>query len=396
MRCATELAILRFCSHTPPGPTLAATCSSRQNTRVSSAPEARVHGCLTLFFCGATVEQGSFHLNPNHLHALIHALLGQGINHHKSPFVVSHTSLIRRVAMLTFTGLSCAALDESPNGRDAVLALMPQCAPLMCPGSVTKAYALAPLLLRTTLSKKGASAAAVPAPKTGKSKKKKKKRMDQGAMQLTQEELEFNEFPLRPGPDGKPLIDFVSTSEYHAVPPPGAVDVAALDCEMVITVQGIMEVARISLMDEQENVLMDVFVKPQNPISDYCTRWSGITPETPLELDLATARDRLLQVCAALLGGSCLTMVGGTVLQFVSPTTILVGHSLDSDLKVSMSPLTHSSCPRSSPVAVPSLGPHVLRGYLCALSTLSGPALQAGSQGSGLDVSQGRHPRRRA
>lgn len=64
----------------------------------------------------------------------------------------------------------------------------------------------------------------------------------------------------------------------------------ALDCEMCQTCEG-SEVTRLTLVDERRAVLLDAFIKPYNPITDYHTRYSGITPEI-----MATCTTRLEQV----------------------------------------------------------------------------------------------------
>ncbi|GBG85051.1 hypothetical protein CBR_g39514 [Chara braunii] len=91
-------------------------------------------------------------------------------------------------------------------------------------------------------------------------------------------------------------------------------EMAALDCEMCQTQEG-LEVTRISMVDTNGKVLLDRLVKPKNPITDYLTQYSGITPE--LLNDVTTT----------------LADVQKDFLKLVSADTFLVGHSLDSDLK---------------------------------------------------------------
>ncbi|KAL6259234.1 hypothetical protein P5V15_009153 [Pogonomyrmex californicus] len=90
--------------------------------------------------------------------------------------------------------------------------------------------------------------------------------------------------------------------------------VYALDCEMCYTTHG-LELTRVTIIDEDCKVIYETLVKPQNPIIDYNTRFSGITEE-----DMKDVTTTILDVQA-------------TILTMFSDKTILVGHSLESDFK---------------------------------------------------------------
>ncbi|KAH7060798.1 hypothetical protein B0J12DRAFT_565601 [Macrophomina phaseolina] len=90
--------------------------------------------------------------------------------------------------------------------------------------------------------------------------------------------------------------------------------ILAMDCEMCKTGEDVFELTRISVVDWDENVVMDEFVKPERPITDYLTPYSGITEEklAKVTTTLADIQKRLLEI--------------------ITPQTILVGHSINSDL----------------------------------------------------------------
>lgn len=87
----------------------------------------------------------------------------------------------------------------------------------------------------------------------------------------------------------------------------------ALDCEMSYTTFG-LELTRVTVVDTDMQVVYDTFVKPDNEIVDYNTRFSGVT-----EADLADTSISLRDVQAVLLS-------------MFNADTILIGHSLESDL----------------------------------------------------------------
>ena len=89
----------------------------------------------------------------------------------------------------------------------------------------------------------------------------------------------------------------------------------ALDCEMCLTKNDILEVTRFSLVDENLNVVLDTLVKPSAKIKDYLTRYSGITKKMldPVKTTLDEVKLKLKQI--------------------LPKDAILCGQSLNFDLK---------------------------------------------------------------
>lgn len=92
-------------------------------------------------------------------------------------------------------------------------------------------------------------------------------------------------------------------------------DVFALDCEMCYTVVG-LELTRITVVDFDEKTVFDSFVKPQNRVIDYNTKFSGISEAMLNKPNVKS-----------------LPEVQAVLLSMFHSETILVGHSLESDLK---------------------------------------------------------------
>lgn len=88
----------------------------------------------------------------------------------------------------------------------------------------------------------------------------------------------------------------------------------ALDCEMCYTTYG-LELTRVTVIDYKMQVVYERLVKPKNPVLDYNTKFSGIKPGNldDVKTTLADVQNDLLEM--------------------FSDKTILVGHSLDSDMK---------------------------------------------------------------
>ncbi|KAL5113308.1 hypothetical protein ACEQ8H_008821 [Pleosporales sp. CAS-2024a] len=90
--------------------------------------------------------------------------------------------------------------------------------------------------------------------------------------------------------------------------------VISVDCEMCKAENDEFVLTRVSLLDWDGQVVMDKLVKPKLAIKDYLTQYSGITADM-LENVTTTLSD-----------------VQKELLCLVTPRTILVGHSLNSDL----------------------------------------------------------------
>ncbi|XP_076582912.1 RNA exonuclease 1 homolog [Chaetodon auriga] len=111
----------------------------------------------------------------------------------------------------------------------------------------------------------------------------------------------------------KESVDGYVATFSKALPPDGNAGVFALDCEMCYTKQG-LELTRVTVIDSEMKVIYDTFVKPESKVVDYNTRFSGVTEE-----DLESATISLRDVQAVLLS-------------MFSAESILIGHSLESDL----------------------------------------------------------------
>ncbi|KAH8022527.1 hypothetical protein HPB51_025090 [Rhipicephalus microplus] len=120
--------------------------------------------------------------------------------------------------------------------------------------------------------------------------------------------------PVQMLTEGYPLIrannteDYVYTKNYYT-PVNHNSRMFGLDCEMCLTTARVNELTRVTMVDEDEKVLLDELVKPRNKIINYLTQFSGITKEmldpvwTRIE-DVQKAISDLLPSDAILVGQS--------------------------------------------------------------------------------------------
>ena len=133
-----------------------------------------------------------------------------------------------------------------------------------------------------------------------------------GQLILTDRELEANQYPM---PHTILESGFIEIPRYkESATSDGAYHILAVDCEMCRTTAGI-ELTRVVVVNMNLEVVYDSYVKPLTNITDYLTRYSGITAA---HLEDVTVR---------------LEDVQRDLLAFITPKTILVGHSLENDLK---------------------------------------------------------------
>jgi RNA exonuclease 1 len=90
--------------------------------------------------------------------------------------------------------------------------------------------------------------------------------------------------------------------------------ILAIDCEMCKTAVGI-ELTRVVVVNLSLETVYDAYVKPKHHVVDYLTRYSGISEEDLKDVTIDLVR------------------VQKDLLSFIHPHTILIGHSLENDLK---------------------------------------------------------------
>ncbi|GMK55225.1 hypothetical protein CspeluHIS016_0202810 [Cutaneotrichosporon spelunceum] len=102
--------------------------------------------------------------------------------------------------------------------------------------------------------------------------------------------------------------------DQHAIPARRAMDIVGMDCEMIYTAEG-TSLARVTIVDENGEAVLDELVRQRHRVLDCNTRFSGV-----VEKDLESAAMDLDAVRKA----AC---------SFIGPQTIVVGHGLENDLR---------------------------------------------------------------
>ncbi|KAI0638158.1 ribonuclease H-like protein [Trametes polyzona] len=149
-----------------------------------------------------------------------------------------------------------------------------------------------------------------------------------------------------------------SGGESSAAGPDTALDVVALDCEMIYTTGG-MRVARVSVVDSAGKEIFDEYVRMDDGVEviDYNTRFSGITPEhlSGASLSLASIR-RSMDA-------------------FINSRTIIIGHALENDLKTLR--MIHHRCVDTAVLFPHSAGPPYRRALRALAKEYLGQTIQA-------------------
>ncbi|XP_014279340.1 uncharacterized protein Rexo5 isoform X2 [Halyomorpha halys] len=144
--------------------------------------------------------------------------------------------------------------------------------------------------------------------------KRQKDKFSRKLLLLSPWEMAEEDFPLLLDEERQQrFADFVFTRDSYSEVSDNS-PMWAVDCEMCSTAYG-HELTRICIVDENSNIVYETLVKPYNPIINYLTQHSGITPSM-----LKNVNTRLEDVQA-------------DIRAICPPDVILIGQSLSNDLK---------------------------------------------------------------
>lgn len=143
-----------------------------------------------------------------------------------------------------------------------------------------------------------------------------------------------------------------------------ALDVVALDCEMVYTTGG-MRVARVSVVDGSGKQVFDQLVRMDDGVEviDYNTRFSGITQEEHAQAALS------------------LSSIRESLDVFINRDTIVIGHALHNDLNTLR--IVHHQCVDTAIIFPHRQGPPYRRSLRDLAKEHLGLTIQAGGGTSG-------------
>ncbi|KAI0661013.1 ribonuclease H-like protein [Cubamyces menziesii] len=137
-----------------------------------------------------------------------------------------------------------------------------------------------------------------------------------------------------------------------------ALDVVALDCEMIYTTGG-MRVARVSVVDSAGKEIFDEYVRMDEGVEviDFNTRFSGINEENyaTAVLPLASIRQSMDA--------------------FINARTIIIGHALENDLKTLR--MIHHRCVDTAVLFPHTAGPPYKRALRALAKEFLGQTIQA-------------------
>ncbi|RKP07407.1 hypothetical protein THASP1DRAFT_17105, partial [Thamnocephalis sphaerospora] len=180
-------------------------------------------------------------------------------------------------------------------------------------------------------------------------------------------ELKESHYPLPPSVSGTPLeAGWLATEPCAATAGKDAADDAqdpamyAIDCEMVMSATG-YQLARVTLVNADGDITLDELIKQEQPVTDYLTKYSGMTKE---KLDAAT---------------TTFDEVRAQIMSHVHADTILIGHSLESDLNVLK--LAHATVIDTAIIYTHPRGPP----FRCSLRWLSSKYMERQIQQEAVD-----------
>ncbi|XP_074597270.1 RNA exonuclease 5 [Brevipalpus obovatus] len=144
-----------------------------------------------------------------------------------------------------------------------------------------------------------------------------------------------------------PLTDIKKTIRKRYDPVTDDSPMFAVDCEMCLGNNDQHELTRVSIVDEDCKTILDTYVKPDVPIKDYVTRYSGITKEIldPITTSLKDVQKMLRKLIprnAILCGQSlCNDLKALKVFHpYVIDTSVIFNHSGSRKAKTGLKRLT--------------------------------------------------------